>query len=70
MLAPSVVLRNKYDTYGIDMNNSSVVLRFEHHGTEVMEMRSQEYEGDMSLEAVQIKMGVRKIQKWPLQAAL
>jgi len=52
VLAPSVVLRNKYDTYGIDMNNSSVVLRLEHHGTELMEMRSQEYVGDMSLEAV------------------
>ncbi len=52
VLAPSVVLRNKYDTYGIDMNNSSVVLRLEHHGTEALEMRSQEYVGDMSLEAV------------------
>ncbi len=52
VLAPSVVLRNKYDTYGIDMNNSSVVLRLEHHGQDALEMRSQEYRGDMSLEAV------------------
>ena len=52
VLAPSVVLRNKYDTYGIDMNNASIVLRLEHHGKETLSMRSQEYVGDKSLEAV------------------
>lgn len=52
VLAPSVVLRNKYDTYGIDMNNASIVLRLEHHGKEALSMRSQEYVGDKSLEAV------------------
>ncbi|MBN1273234.1 MAG: hypothetical protein JXB26_13285 [Candidatus Aminicenantes bacterium] len=52
VLSPSVVLRNKYDTYGIDMNNASVVLRLEHHDDEVLSMRSQEYEADKSLEAI------------------
>ena len=52
VLSPSVVLRNRYDTYGIDMNNASIVLRLEHHGKEALSMRSQEYEGDKSLEAV------------------
>ncbi|MFW6129073.1 MAG: hypothetical protein ACOC6P_02360 [Candidatus Aminicenantaceae bacterium] len=43
MLSPSVVLRNKYDIYGIDMNNASVVLRLEHHRDDVLSMRSLEY---------------------------
>jgi beta-lactamase superfamily II metal-dependent hydrolase len=50
-LAPSIRLRNKYATFGVDMNNASIVLRFEHHAEDVMSMRSKEYTGSVSLEA-------------------
>jgi len=50
-LAPSIRLRNKYATYGVDMNNASIVLRFEHHVEDLMLVRSREYEGSVSLEA-------------------
>lgn len=50
-LAPSVRLRNKYATYGVDMNNASIVLRFEHHVKDVTLIKSREYEGSSSLEA-------------------
>jgi len=50
-LAPSIRLRNKYATYGVDMNNASIVLRFEHHVEDRMLVRSREYEGSVSLEA-------------------
>jgi len=50
-LAPSILLRNKYATYGVDMNNASVVLRFEHHIEDVISGRSVEYTGSVSLEA-------------------
>lgn len=51
VLSPSVALRNRYATYGIDMNNASVVLRIEHHGEDVLLMAAKEYRGDASLEA-------------------
>jgi len=44
-LAPSVALRNRYATYGVDMNNASVVLRLEHHREDVMLTESLRYEG-------------------------
>jgi beta-lactamase superfamily II metal-dependent hydrolase len=50
-LAPSMFLRNRYATYGVDMNNASIVLRIEHHGEEAVMMRSREYAGGKSLEA-------------------
>ena len=50
-LAPSVRLRNRYATYGVDMNNASIVLRFEHHSEDVTLVKSREYEGDVSTEA-------------------
>ena len=50
-LAPSIRLRNKYATYGVDMNNASVVLRFEHHVEDVISIRSKEYSGTSSLDA-------------------
>jgi len=50
-LAPSVRLRNKYATYGVDMNNASIVLRFEHHAKDVILIKSREYMGSSSLEA-------------------
>ena len=50
-LAPSIRLRNMYATYGVDMNNASIVLRFEHHVEDVMLIRSREYKGSVSLEA-------------------
>jgi beta-lactamase superfamily II metal-dependent hydrolase len=49
-LAPSVALRNKYATYGVDMNNASIVLRLEHHTEDVLAVRSREYTGTASQE--------------------
>lgn len=53
-LAPSVMLRNRYATYGVDINNASIVLRLEHHAEDVLVMRSQEYGKDIreSAEAI------------------
>lgn len=50
-LSPSVALRNRYASYGVDMNNASIVLRLEHHSEDVLLIRSQEYKGKVSLEA-------------------
>ena len=44
-LAPSVPLRNRYATYGVDMNNASIVLRFEHGKKDAVTIESQRYEG-------------------------
>ena len=44
-LAPSVALRNRYATYGVDVNNASIVLRFEHHDKPVLMVKSKEFEG-------------------------
>jgi beta-lactamase superfamily II metal-dependent hydrolase len=49
-LAPSVALRNKYATYGVDMNNASIVLRLEHHTEDVLLIRSREFRGKVSQE--------------------
>ena len=50
-LAPSIRLRNRYATYGVDMNNASIVLRFEHHAGDLVLAKSKEYEGISSKEA-------------------
>ncbi len=50
-LSPSIMLRNRYATYGVDMNNASIVLRIEHNRENVITMQSQEYEGNTSVEA-------------------
>lgn len=50
-LSPSVALRNRYASYGVDMNNASIVLRLEHHRDDVLLIRSEEYKGKVSLEA-------------------
>jgi len=34
VLAPSIALRNKYDTYGVNINNASIVLKLEHKAPE------------------------------------
>lgn len=34
VLAPSISLRNRYDTFGIDINNASVLLKLEHKAPE------------------------------------
>ena len=47
-LSPSIRLRNKYATYGVDMNNASIVLRFENHREKYLLTRSHEYEGTRS----------------------
>lgn len=49
-LAPSISLRNRYDTYGVDMNNASVVLRFEHMLDNAVLKKSEEYRGTRSVE--------------------
>jgi beta-lactamase superfamily II metal-dependent hydrolase len=51
-LSPAVHLRNRYATYGIDMNNASIVLRIEHTAEDAVIMRSLEYQGDHSQEAI------------------
>jgi len=50
-LSPSVALRNRYATYGVDMNNASIVLRIEHYKEDVISMQSKEYIGNVSYEA-------------------
>ena len=52
ILAPSILLRNRYATYGVDMNNASIVLRFEHHRKNVLAIKSEEYVGNMSQEDI------------------
>jgi beta-lactamase superfamily II metal-dependent hydrolase len=52
VLAPSILLRNRYATYGVDMNNASIVLRLEHHSQNVLEIKSEEYLGNMSQEDI------------------
>lgn len=50
-LSPSVTLRNRFDTYGVDMNNGSVVLRIENNTENVITRKSREYKGNKSEEA-------------------
>jgi beta-lactamase superfamily II metal-dependent hydrolase len=50
-LSPSILLRNRYATYGVDMNNASIVLRIENSKDNVIATQSLEYKGDKSLEA-------------------
>ncbi len=50
-LSPSITLRNRFATYGVDMNNASIVLRIENNKENVITMQSREYEGNKSLEA-------------------
>ena len=50
-LAPSIRLRNRYATYGVDMNNASIVLRIEHHKEDVTLIKTKEYSGPSSIEA-------------------
>jgi beta-lactamase superfamily II metal-dependent hydrolase len=52
VLSPSVALRNRYATYGVDMNNASIVLRLENHNENVLLARSREYRGNASLEDI------------------
>jgi len=52
ILAPSMLLRNRYATYGVDMNNASIVLRLEHHSRNVLEIKSKEYNGNISQEDI------------------
>jgi beta-lactamase superfamily II metal-dependent hydrolase len=42
-LGPSVALRNRYATYGIDMNNASIVLRLENCADDVVVVESLRY---------------------------
>ena len=52
VLAPSILLRNRYATYGVDMNNASIVLRLEHHRQDVLAIKSDEYVGNISQEDI------------------
>jgi beta-lactamase superfamily II metal-dependent hydrolase len=47
-LSPSVRLRNKYATYGVDMNNASIVLRIEHSEEDFVMMQSKKYREEKS----------------------
>lgn len=49
-MAPSIALRNRYATYGVDINNASIVLRFEHHKEPVLLMKSKEYRKEPIIE--------------------
>jgi beta-lactamase superfamily II metal-dependent hydrolase len=42
-LGPSVALRNRYATYGVDMNNASIVLRLENCADDVVVVESVRY---------------------------
>ncbi|MBN2336094.1 hypothetical protein JXL21_11090 [Candidatus Bathyarchaeota archaeon] len=58
-LSPSIRLRNRYATYGVDMNNASIVLRFENHKEKYLLTQSREYEGTSSkLDVRQAGLGV------------
>ena len=50
-LAPSIRLRNRYATYGVDMNNASIVLRIEHHKEDITLIKAKEYTSPTSIEA-------------------
>ncbi len=41
-LAPSILLRNRYSSYGVDINNASIVLRLEHHREDSLWTKSVE----------------------------
>lgn len=43
-LSPSIALRNRYATYGVDMNNASIVLRIENSKEDVLLTKSREYD--------------------------
>ncbi len=51
VLAPSMALRNRYATYGVDMNNASVVLRLEHCKKDAVTVESARYVGKRDPEA-------------------
>ena len=44
-LSPSVMLRNRYATYGVDMNNASIVLRLENCEDDAVTVQSKRYQG-------------------------
>lgn len=50
-LSPSITLRNRFATYGVDMNNASIVLRIENNKENVITMQSREYKSNKSFEA-------------------
>jgi beta-lactamase superfamily II metal-dependent hydrolase len=50
VVAPSIMLRNRYATYGVDMNNASIVLRLENCRQDVVTTESQRYEGTVDPE--------------------
>lgn len=52
VLSPSVALRNRYATYGVDMNNASIVLRLENYEEDVLLARSLEYTDKVSREDI------------------
>jgi beta-lactamase superfamily II metal-dependent hydrolase len=50
-LSPSVALRNRYATYGVDVNNASIVLRLENCKGDVVTAESERYVGPRDPEA-------------------
>ena len=70
-LSPSIRLRNRYSTYGVDINNASIVLRFEHHKDDYVLQQSLEYKGESSVleernasQAVVILAGDAEYDSW------
>ncbi len=70
-LAPSMSLRLRYATYGVDMNNASIVLRFEHCTDDVVAIESLRYEGTLDPElersagnSVAILAGDAELDSW------
>jgi beta-lactamase superfamily II metal-dependent hydrolase len=51
-LSPAVHLRNRYATYGVDMNNASIVLRIEHNLKDSVTVQSNEYSGNEGQEVL------------------
>jgi beta-lactamase superfamily II metal-dependent hydrolase len=72
-LAPSVTLRNRYHTYGVDINNASIVLRLENRPSEWGSSHSTCYQGtadtDLHREVGKSTMilgGDAEIESWTL----
>lgn len=60
VLAPAVSLRNRFATHGVDMNNASVVLRFEYCGDDAVTVQSTRYSADEDPDLVRRIIG-RKV---------
>jgi beta-lactamase superfamily II metal-dependent hydrolase len=72
-LAPSVTLRNRYQTYGVDINNASIVLRLENRASEWGTTHSTCHQGTVDTESnreagksTMILGGDAELESWAL----